>query len=121
MKSLNGNRSQNYGAINAFFEPAKTGKTHLPLVELVRKEYARVRKPTRSKASDLRIFQEFLRFSHSSNARRQVKRTNETMVGCAREIIGCDKEIVNYERRRGALFDKSILNSQPTAQSNGGV
>jgi len=59
MKSLNESCSQDSGAKNAFFEPAKTGKTHLPLVELVRKEYARVRKPTRSKASDLRIFQEF--------------------------------------------------------------
>ena len=84
MKSLNESCSQDSGAKNAFFEPAKTGKTHLPLVELVRKEYARVRKPTRSKASEFFFLQESLRFSHSSNARRQDKRTNKTMVRCER-------------------------------------
>jgi hypothetical protein len=41
---------QDSGAISGFFEPAKTGFTHKPLVELVRKEYARVRKPTESNA-----------------------------------------------------------------------
>ena len=122
MKSLNGNRSQNYGAQNAFLEPSKAGFTHQPIMKKCGKSMLECENQRGALLVICEFFKILVRKAHSSNARRQDKRTNATMMRCDNESVGC-------ARRRGALFDKSILtlfdksilNSQATARNNGEV